>query len=160
MESIKDKYCNKILNEIIIYFMKTILHLQNSGIEQLPLKNCFAEPIKSYLELAIDLMIDGQPPETADLILTSEYDVILSHDDTPLETAMCLRIIKNLSCHIHYDEDCYGYLLSTVNLWGNEVSEYASRTFYPNLPEDIKDKYGISDLIKYSPQEFFLPEDY
>ena len=43
--------------------------------------------------------------------------------------AASLRLIKGLSWHIHYDKDYYGYLLSTVNLWGNEVSKYASRTF-------------------------------
>ena len=32
---------------------------------------------------------------------------------------MSLRLIKELSWHIHYDKDFYGYLLSTENLWGN-----------------------------------------
>ena len=46
------------------------------------------------------------------------------------------------------------------NLWGNEVFEYASLTFYPNLPEEIKEKYQIHDLIKYIPKEVFRLEDY
>ncbi len=60
----------------------------------------------------------------------------------------------------NYDEDYYGYLLSTENLWGNGVSEYASRTFYPNFPEEIKEKYQINDLIKYIPKEAFKLDDY
>lgn len=73
---------------------------------------------------------------------------------------MGLQLIKELSWHIHYDEDYYCYLFSTDNLWGNTALKYASFTFYPNLPEDIKEKYQISDLIKYIPQEKFKTEDY
>ena len=75
-------------------------------------------------------------------------------------SAASLRLIKGLSWNIHYDKDYYGYLLSTVNLWGNEVSKYASRTFYPNLPEEIKERYQIHDLIKYMPKEVFRLNDY
>ena len=31
--------------------------------------------------------------------------------------------------------------------------EYTSLTFYPNLPDAAKEKYGIYDLIKYVSQE-------
>ena len=110
-------------------------------IEKLPLENNFEEPLKSFIDIAVGLIIDGQPPETASLILDAEYDVILNTGAVSVKTAMSLRLIKELSLHIHYDEDYYSYLLSTDNLWGNEVSEYASQTFYPNLPEEIKEKY-------------------
>ena len=158
--SIKSRYTNEILDSIFRYFMRIVLHLQNSGIEKLPLENDFEEPLKSYMDIAVDLIIDGQPPEIASLILDAEYDAVLSGAMVSVETAMSLRLIKELSWHIHYDEDYYGYLLSTVNLWGNEVFEYASRTFYPNLPEEIKEKYQIHDLIKYIPKEAFRLDDY
>ena len=51
-------------------------------------------------------------------------------------------------------------MLSTVNLWGNEVFEYASRTFYPNLPEDVQEKYQIYDLLKHMPEDAFGWDDY
>ena len=158
--SIKSRYSNEILDRIFRYFMRMVLHLQNSGIEKLPLENDFEEPLKSYMDIAVDLIIDGQPPEIASLILDAEYDAILSETAVSAKTALSLRLIKELSWHIHYDEDYYGYLLSTVNLWGNEVFEYASRTFYPNLPEEIKERYQIHDLIKYIPKELFRLEDY
>ena len=158
--SIKSRYGNEILDRIFRYFMRIVLHLQNSGIEDLPLENDFEEPLKSYMDIAVDLIIDGQPPEIARLILEAEYDAVLSGVSVSTKTAMSLRLIKELSWHIHYDDDYYGYLLSTENLWGNEVSEYASRTFYPNLPEEIKEKYQIHDLIKYIPKEAFRLEDY
>ena len=160
LESIKSKYSNKTLDKIICYFMRTILHFQNTGIENLPLKNDFAEPIKSFLDIAMDLIMDGQPPEILRLILESEYDVILSGGQISMETVLCLQYIKELSWHIHCDKDCYAYLLSTTNLWGNDVSEYASKTFYPNLPEEIKDRYKIKDLIKYIPPEVFRLDNY
>lgn len=158
--SIKSRYSTEILDRIFCYFMRMVLHLQDSGIEKLPLENDFQEPLKSFMDIAVDLVIDGQPAEIADLILNAEYDAILSGGKVSADIAMSLRLAKELSWHIHYDMDYYGYLLSTVNLWGNEVFEYASRTFYPNLPEDIKGKYQIHDLIKYMPEEAFRLDDY
>lgn len=158
--SIKSRYSNEVLDRIFRYFMRMILHLQESGIEQLPLENDFEEPLKSFIDVAVDLLIDGQPPEISDLILNAEYDAVLSSGRVSVKTAMNLRLIKELSWHIHYDEDYYGYLLSMENLWGNEVFEYASRTFYPNLPQEIKEKYQINDLIKYIPKEAFRLDDY
>ncbi|GFI48074.1 hypothetical protein IMSAGC019_03400 [Lachnospiraceae bacterium] len=157
--SIKSRYDNEILDRIFRYFMRIVLHMQSSGIEKLPLENNFEEPLKSFIDIAVGLIIDGQPPEIASLILDAEYDVILNTGAVSVKTAMSLRLIKELSLHIHYD-DYYSYLLSTDNLWGNEVSGYASQTFYPNLPEEIKEKYKIHDLIKYMPKEAFRLDDY
>lgn len=140
--------------------MTLILHLQNSGIEKLPLENDFEEPLNSFLGVAVDLIIDGQSPEISSLILDAEYDAILSKAAADVETMLSLQLVKRLSWHIHYDKDYYGYLLSTENLWGNEVFEYASQTFYPNLPEEIKEQYQIHDLIKYIPKEAFKLDDY
>ena len=158
--SIKSRYSHEILDRIFRYFMRIVLHLQNSGIENLPLQNDFEEPLKSFIDIAVDLIIDGQPPGIASLIMDAEYDAILSRTSVSVKTAISMRLIKELSWHIHYDEDYYGYLLSTVNLWGNEVFEYASQTFYPNLPEEIKERYQIHDLIKYIPKEAFRLDDY
>ncbi len=158
--SFRQRYHSDLSDEIIIYFMRLILHLQKSGIEDLPLAHSFAEPLKHFLDLAVELIIDGQPPEVAALILDAEYSVILQRDKRTTETVLALRLIRELSWHIHYDKDYYGYLLMTDNLWGNRVSEYASRTFYPNLPEDIQDKYHIRELIKHVPQDMLRLEDY
>lgn len=49
-KTIKERYSSKILNDIVLYFMKTILHLQKKGIEDLPLKSNFKEPIQTYLQ--------------------------------------------------------------------------------------------------------------
>lgn len=151
---------NEELDNIICYFMRTILHLQNTGIENLPIAGDFAEPIKSFISLAIDMITDGQPPEIARLILEAEYDVILSSGQVNRETALNLHVIKELSYHIHYDENYYDYLLSLSNLWGNTACRYASLTFYPNLPDEVKEKHQIYNLIKYIPQEMFKPNDY
>lgn len=158
--SIRSKYSNDTLDAVLCYFMRTILHIQETGIEKLPLENDLPEPVRSYMDIAIELLIDGQPPEPSRIILESEYDVLLNREKPDIETVMCLQMIKELSCHIHFDEDYYGYLFSTVNLWGNRVFEYASVTFYPNLPADIRKKYGIDDLIKHMPREMFRLDDY
>lgn len=159
-QSIKQRYGSNMLDEIILYFMRTILHLQKSGIENLPLANSFPEPIRRFLNIALELIIDGQPPEVSALILDTEYDMTLRQKEIATETVLALRVIRELSWHIHYDEDCYKYILMTDNLWGNSVFEYAARTFYPNLPDEIKDKYHIHDLIKHMPPEMFRLDDY
>lgn len=41
-------YDSDNLDQIICYFMKTILHLQASGVENLPLENNLAEPWKKF----------------------------------------------------------------------------------------------------------------
>lgn len=157
--SIRGRYSNEISDRIFCCFMRIILRLQKSGIEKLPLENDFEEPLKSFMDLAVDLIIDGQPPEVSSLILDAEYDAILSKVTVSTKTALSLRLIKELSWHIHYDEDYYGYLLSTENLWGNAAFEYASLTFYPSLPEEVKERYGIYELIKYIPKDAFRLED-
>ena len=106
--SIRSRYSNEILDRIFLYFMRMVLHLQNSGIEKLPLENDFEEPLKSFMDVAVDLIIDGQPSEIASLILDAEYDAVLSKAAVSVKTAMSLRLIKELSWHIHYYEDYYG----------------------------------------------------
>ena len=65
-------------------------------IEKLPLENNFEEPLKSFIDIAVGLIIDGQPPETASLILDAEYDVILNTGAVSVKTAMSLRLIKTI----------------------------------------------------------------
>ncbi len=158
-KSIRQKYGSRLSDEVILYFMRTILQLQKNGIKNLPLSHSFKGAVKDYLNLAMELLIDGQPAEVAGLIFDAEYDVILQREKLTPEIAVVLHLIRELSCHIHYDEDYYGYLFMTDNLWGNRVFEYASITFYPNLPEEIKDKYQIRELIQYIPKEMFRLED-
>lgn len=159
-KSIKERYRSHLSDEVILYFMRTVLNLQYSGIRNLPLEHHFEEPLKSFLNLSLELITDGQPREISDLILDAEYDLILQKEALTVETALALHMIRELTCHIHYDEDYYGYILMTDNLWGNDVFEYAARTFYPNMPEEIKEKYHINDLIKYLPSELLRLGDY
>lgn len=160
MGTMRNRYADAMLDELMIYFMKTILRLQESGIERLPLENDFPEPVKHFLDLAMELLLGGEPPEVAELVLKSEYDILLKDPGCGVQIVLCLNIVRELSCHIHYDADYYGYILSTVNLWGNRVFEYASRTFYINIPEAYKEKYHINDLIKNIPKELFRRDDY
>lgn len=153
-------YDNETLDEVLCYFMRTILHLQESGVERLPVENHLPEPVGAYMDIAMKLLTGGEPLETSRIILDSEYDILLSRGGADIETVICLQMIREVSCHIRFDDDYYKYLLNTCNLWGNTALEYASLTFYPNLPKEIREKYGIDELIKYMPQERFRLEDY
>ena len=127
-ESMKSKYSNKVLDRIFCYFMRTILHLQNSGIEKLPIKNDFEEPVKSYMDIGVNLLIDGQPPEIACLILDAEYDAILCKSVASVEILMSLRLIKDgisIMIKIFMDICCpqkiYGEIRSLNMLQGHFI---------------------------------------
>lgn len=153
-------YDSKNLDSIICYFMRTVLQVQKFGVENLPLENTLDEPYKTFLDTAMQIFLASPVPELARLILEAEYDAVLSGGQISTETAIGLQLMKEFTWHIHYGEDPYGYILSTENIWGNDTIEYASFTFYPNLPEDIKSKYHIQDLIQNIPEKMFRLEDY
>ena len=54
--SIKGRYSNEVLDRIFRYFMRMVLHLQNSGLEKLPLENDFEELLKSFMDIAVDFI--------------------------------------------------------------------------------------------------------
>ncbi len=134
-------------------------HLQKSGVEDLPLENNLPSPYKPFLDTAMDIFLKALSPELARLILETEYDIFLSNKEITHEEVLGLQIIKELVWHIYYD-DYYGYLLSIENIWGNAAIEYASLTFYPNLPEEVKCKYHINELIEHIPSHMFQLDNY
>ncbi len=154
-------YDSDILDQVLCCFMRTILRLQESGVEKLPVENHLPEPLKSYMKAAMGLFTGGEPPEITRIILEAEYDVLLHNlPGVDIETVMGLQMIKELSFHIRFDDDYYRYLLDTCNLWGNTALEYACLTFYPKLPDEIREKYGVNDLIRFVPREKMRLEDY
>ena len=153
-------YDSEHLDQIICYFMRTILHLQASGIENLPLENNLADPWNGFLDIAMETFLACPSPEIARLVLESEYDKVLHCEQVSKEVIMGLQLIKEFTWHIHYDKDFYSYLLSTENIWGNCALEYAALTFYPNLPDNVKEKHHIFELIQHIPETMLRLNDY
>lgn len=160
MGRIRTMYASEMLDDIFIYFMRTILHLEESGIEKLPLKQNFTEPVHTYLNLAMDFIIEGEMPETSELILKSEYDNILKNCDCNTALLLCLNMIRELSCHIHYDADMCDYIFNIGNLWGNRVSEYAAVTFYPKLSKEMQQKHQLTELVDRMPAHMLRLDNY
>ena len=104
--------------------------------------------------------MEGELETVTDLIMRTEYDHILKKYDCDIQVMLCLNVIRTLSYHIHYDTDYYHYILSLENIWGNNVFEYASKTFYINIPDEYRDKYKINELIKHIPFEMMQPHNY
>ena len=153
-------YDNDDLDKIFCYFMRVILHLQKSGVEDLPLENNLPSPYKLFLDTAMKIFLSATTPELARLLLETEYDALLSPRETTQEVVLGLHIIKELTWHIRYDNDYYGYLFSTENIWGNSAIEYASLTFYPNLTEEVKHKYCVEELIERIQSNMFQLDNY
>ncbi|MCI8477342.1 MAG: hypothetical protein HFE97_03190 [Oscillospiraceae bacterium] len=134
---------NKTLDQIVCYFMETVIHRQVSGVEDLPLENPLEEPFRSFLDAAMEAALSASGPTLTRLILEAEYSAAVSWGVMTAEETLNLQVIKELAWHSYYDLDPYGYLLETENLWGNDALIYAARTFYPTLPEEIRTQYQI-----------------
>lgn len=152
---------NEILDRVCVYFMRTILHLQKNGIEDLPLPHDLPEPFGSFMDTALDIFMQSPVPELARLLYETEYGAVLSRGPADAETVLILQVIKEVMYSLrYYSKDFYGYFLTTVELWGNPALEYAWRTFFPNLPPEILERYHYTEALSMIPAERFRLEDY
>lgn len=157
---VRQNYGCEDLDQIFCYFMRTVLRLQKNGVEELPVEFEGEEPVKGFLQLCTKLLIEGEPPETTELILQSEYDYVLCKYNMSLKQIMEILLIKNLSWHIHFDDNYFDYLLSTSNLWQDRANEYACRTLYANLPLEIQKREGYDKILSLLPNEMLEPDNY
>ena len=108
----------------------------------------------------MEIFLSSPPPELSRLLLEAEYDSFQNQRETTKEEILGFQTIKELVWHIRYDDDFYGYLLATENIWGNTAIEYATLTFYPNLPEEVQCKYHIKELIEHIPSQLFQLDNF
>lgn len=154
---------NPELDEIVCYFMRTVLHAQKTGVIDLPLDNPLTEePARSFLDRCMDIFCQCSPPELSQLLLDAEYDALLSQGPLTMEQTLCFRTIKELCWHIYYDQEGgpHSYLDSIGNLMGPRAEQYAWRTYYPNLPEDVQKKLHVDDVVAGFPREMLQLDDY
>lgn len=153
---------NPELDQIICYFMRTALHIEKHGFLDLPLENPLEGPCKSFLDRCMEIFCECFVPEVSQLLLDAEYDAVLSQGPLTAEQTLCLRTIKELCWHIYYDQEGgpYSYLEHFVGL-GRQSNEYAWRTYYPNLPEDVRKALHVDeDLLAMIPRETLRLDDY
>ena len=151
------------LDQIFIYFMRTLLHLYKSGIERLPLENPLErEPLRFFLDAAMEIVLHCLPPELGRMVLESEREAILSQGPVTAEDALRLRFIQELALSLQNRdfERFYDLFLSAQEWWGVPAMEYAALTFYPNLPAEIRRKYQIDNPIEEMKPEALRLDDY
>ena len=148
------------LDEIVCYFMRTILHLQKNGLLDLPLEEHLNEPYHSFLGKCMDIFCRSLAPELSRLLLDAEHDALLSQGPLTAAPAPGLRPHHELCWHIYYDEDPYTYLDTTQELWGQKAMEYSWRTYYPNLPKETIKKLHLEDELAAFPEELRHPDNY
>ena len=154
-------YDSEALDRVFRYFMRTILRLQRSGVEELPVKNDLPGPYGEFLDTAMEIFLACEPPELARLLLEAEYGFALKREGLTREEILGLRTIVELTWHIRYDGDCCQYLLETQNIWGNTALEYVALTFYPNLPEEARAQYfPEKELYERIPPQALRLDDY
>lgn len=153
-------YDHDELDQVVCYFMRTILHLQKSGVEDLPLENPLQGECREFLDKVMEIVLSAHPPEIARMLLEAEKDAACVGRPLSVQKALCFQMMKELALHIYYDEDFYSFLLYTENLWGNSATEYATLTFYPNLPEEIQQKFGVWDMLQRIPENMLRKDDF
>lgn len=152
---------NPELDEIVCYFMRTILNREKSGIINLPLDNPLTdEPARSFLDQCIDIYCQACVSELAALLLDTEYDAVLSRGPLTAQQILSLRVIKELTWHSYYDQDPYTYLNTTESLWGQKAMEYSWRTYYPNLPPEAIKKLHVEHELAAFPKEMLQLDNY
>lgn len=151
------------LDQIVCYFMRTVLHIEKSGLLDLPLENTVErEPYRSFLDRCMEIFCECFVPELSALLLDAEYDALLSQGPLTAEQTLGLRAIKELCWHIYYDQEDgpYRYLDHLVGL-GRQSNEYAWRTYYPNLPEETRKALHVDeDALARIPKEMLRLDDY
>lgn len=151
------------LDQIFLYFMRTALHLQKTGIVNLPLDNPLErEPLRAFLDESVDVLLRCLPPELGRMVLESKRESILSQGPLTAEDALRLRFIQELALSLqNRDLDLfYRFFLSTQEWWGVPAMEYAALTFYPNLPAEVRERYHIENPIEEMQPEALRPDDY
>ena len=80
------------LDRIFIYFMRTALHLYKYGIEHLPLENPLErQPLRSFLDAAMETVLNCPPPELGRMVLESHREAIISQGPLAAEDALRLH---------------------------------------------------------------------
>lgn len=160
MRILREDYGNEDIDELLCYFMKTVLRIQKYGGARIPIDVTFQEPINTYLEIAINLMEYAQPIEITELVLQIEYEQIFLNYKLTKTQITLLVLIKELSKHIRFDENRTDFLLSTSNIWNHKANTYATKTLYCNLPLEIQKREGLDSILKNIPKSFLEPNNF
>ena len=161
MENVRNTYGSENLDRIFRYFMRTVLRMEKSGLLSLPVENDLqGEPVRSYLDLAMNLFTGAQPQQVVRPILESQYSFILNNSQLSADTAMEMWMVRELSLHVHFDPDPCEFLLDTCNLWGDLANEFACLTFYPNLSPDWQRAHGVEEITARIPLERLRLKDF
>ena len=100
--------------------MRTALHLYKYGIEHLPLENPLErQPLRSFLDAAMETVLNCPPPELGRMVLESHREAIISQGPLAAEDALRLRFIQELALSLQSrDFDVfYDLFLHTQEWW-------------------------------------------
>ena len=94
----RSKYGSKHLDRIFIFVMRAYLRSGKSGllsIERLSVKQGEDNMlIDGFLDVAVNQIINGQPPETLDAILEAEYQLLLKQNVLSADQILALHLIR------------------------------------------------------------------
>ncbi len=148
----RSKYRSKHLDRIFIYTMRAYLRSGKSGLLSIEMPSVKPgedhELIVGFLEIAVDQIMNGQPPETLDAILEAEYQVLLNQNALSAEEILALHLVRMLVPPV-LQERKLEVLSHYTNLLHNEANIYAQWSFYPNLSDEEKALLHVKLNVSY-----------
>lgn len=163
---LRSAYSSQDMDAVFCFFMRTYIRMQKNGRTRIPMDVRFERDESgaalAYLRTAVSLMEDAQPPEILCLVLETELYAALRSPELTREQISLLVMIRHAALWI-YEGDLTSFL-DTENLWGGDADEYANKTFYWHLPDELQKREGLdlilSRLRKNAPAGFLRPDDY
>ncbi len=149
--NVRAKYGSKHLDKIFVYVMRAYLRSKKSGFlsSEMPSVKLGANMlIDGFLEVAVEQIINGRPPETLDAILEVEYQLLLKNNVLSADQIMALHLIRTIVPPV-LQQRKLEVLHDYMNLWNDEASRYAQWTFYPNLSEEEQELLYVKLNVNY-----------
>lgn len=151
--NIREIYGSADLDAVHIFAMKAAMQVQREGFYGLEAPaGTLADPdADGFLRLAVRLVADSRMPETIDVILNAEREVLVQKKFTPRQL-LVLNAIPMLIPEL-VQRRGLAALRTFEDLWGMDVNAYSQNVFYPTLTKEELDAVGWVDM-DLSPARF------
>lgn len=158
MGSLRQDYGSDQMDELFVYFMKTILRMQKHGLREITLDCALIGPVAEYVRKAMLLIGDAQPRAVFRLILDAELNSLLQSGGLSREEVLQLTAARQMAEMVAFsDLDGFSEL---ENLWQDKANGYACRTYYAALPEEFRKSQGLDRILEHLPESMLRPDDF
>lgn len=160
---LRSQYGSEHLDRIFIFAMRAYLHATKYGlfaVGQLPVVIHGEEAVVAddFLALAVELILQGQPPDIIDVVLEAEYQGIVKQNALTKQQILELYLIKVIIPPV-VQQHRLEMLNHYINLWKHDANQYANLTFFPNLSAQEREQMHVLEKF-LPPQDMWRLDDF